>query len=281
GIDIYLNNYTHFKEQTGDTIIIKGCTSNPTVEFTERGDHKASSVKSSFADGNLTLIVAHNGPLDINVKCKGSNSNRMTVPTWEKTYGCDLPPVYKGTRQWEFENADYSSIDKNWNGAGRSDIPGFTALGYVSYGTKNGAKLRDHIRIDEAGKYKMTIRYLAPEDNIDRVNITVNGKVVARNVKFAKTDENNTWAESSVEFDLPEGLNEVVLSSTKVQTAALYLDNFTLTPLSAGAVEGLFDNGYDNIGNGTAYDIFGRRVDVGKLQKGQIYILNGKKYIAK
>lgn len=277
GLDIYLNNYTHFKGLTNDTIIIKGCGSQPTYEVIERGDHDGSNVTSTYVDGYMTLIVAHNGPLDIIVQCKGSNNNRMQVPVWEKTYGCEIPPVYKGTRQWEWENSDYVGIDKNWNGAGRSDIPGFTALGYVSYGTKNGARLRDHIRIDEAGRYKMTIRYLAPEEEVNRVNITVNGKVVARNVKFPKTDESNTWAESSVEFDLPEGVSELVLSSTKVQTANLYLDNFTLTPLDTDAVESLYESNADN----TSYDIFGRRVKVENLSKGQIYIQNGKKYIAK
>ena len=274
GIDIYLNNYTHFKVNTNDTIIIKGCSVQPTFEVIERGDHKASTVTSSYKDGDLTLIVSHLGPLDINVKCNGQNSDRMQVPVWERTYGCEIPPVYKGTRQWEWENADYASIDKAWNGAGRSDIPGFTALGYVSYGTKNGAKLRDHIRVDEAGRYRMTIRYLAPEDNIDRVNITLNGKVVARNVKFAKTGEDNVWAEASVEFDVPEGINEIVLSSTKTQTANLYLDNFTLTPLFENAVETISTV----MDNGAIYNIFGQKVD--ENYHG-IVIKNGKKFIQK
>ncbi len=279
GLDIYLNNYTHFKDQTNDTIIIKGCIAQPTFDVIERGDHKASNITSSYSNGNLTLIVAHNGPLDINVKCQGANNGRMQVPVWEKTYGCEVPPVYKGTRQWEWENADYASIDKAWNGACRSDIPGFTALGYVSYGTKNGAKLRDHIKIDEAGKYKMTIRYLAPEEKVDRVNISVNGKVAARNVKFEKTGDDNAWAESSVEFDLNEGVNEIVLSSTKVQTAALYLDNFTLTPISTDAVESIYD--CNSFGSDICFDIFGRRINKERLSKGQIYIQNGKKHIAK
>ncbi len=280
GIDFYLNNYTHFIGQTSDTIVIKGCSEQPSFRVTERGDHTASNVESSYAEGNLTLIVAHNGPLDINVKCQGRNADRPAVPTWEKTYGCEIPPVYHGTRQWEWENADYISIDKAWNGACRSDIPGFTALGYVSYGNNNGAKLRDHIRIDEAGTYKMSIRYLAPQGKIDRINITVNGKVAARNVKFEKTGEDNAWAQSSVEFDLPEGISEIVLSSTKTQTAPLYLDNFTLTPLAGEGVDGIID-GNSIEGSKACYDIFGRRVDAEKLYKGQIYIKNGKKHIAK
>lgn len=280
GLDIYLNNYTHFKGNTNDTIVIKGCSFQPTFEVIERGDHSASDVTSSYADGNFTLIVAHNGPLDINVKCQGSNTELLEVPEWEKTYGCEIPPVYHGTRQWEWENSDYASIDKAWNGACRSDIPGFTALGYVSYGTNNGAKLRDHVRIDEAGRYQMSIRYLAPKENIERINITVNGKVAARNVKFEKTGEDNAWAVSTVEFDLPEGTNEIVLSSTKTQTAALYLDNFTLTPLFGESVEGIIDSSAAT-GVNVCYDLFGRRINPEKLSKGQLYIKNGKKHIAK
>ncbi len=286
GIDIYLNNYTHFKGLTNDTIIIKGCSEQPTYEVKVRGDYEASkhdlpSVTSSYADGALTLIVAHNGPLDINVKCRGANSGRLQVPEWERTYGCEIPPVYKGTRQYEWENADYSNIDKAWNGAVQTDIPGFTALGYVSYGTKNGAKLRDHIRIDEAGRYKMTIRYLAPENDVDRVNITVNGKVLARNVKFAKTDESNTWAEASVEFDLQEGISELVLSSTKTQTSRLYLDNFTLTSLSGSGVDSFSADDAEKASSAVCVDIYGRRVNPETLSAGQIYILNGKKYVKK
>jgi len=285
GIDLYLNNYTHFSEQTTDVITIKGCSGMPTFEVTERGDHRVSTVESSFADGALTLTVTHNGPLDIKVNCQGSNSNRLPVPSWEKTHGCDQPPVYRGTRQYEWENADYLSIDKNWNGAGRSDIPGFTALGYVSFGTNRNARLRDMVYIDEAGRYRMSVRYLAPSEDINRINIAVNGSVVARNVKFAKTDEDNAWAETTVEFELKEGYNEILLSTTKAQTAALYLDNFTLAPLFGDSVDSISDSMSHN--GFTVYNMQGicvlRNADkdaLGNLPAG-LYIINGKKYLKK
>lgn len=280
GIDFYLNNYTHFGGQTVDTIVIKGCSSQPSYEMTERGDHKASSVASSYADGEFTMIVSHNGPLDINVKCSGVSTDRMNVPVWERTYGCEIPPVYKGTRQCEWENADYASIDKNWNGAGRSDIPGFTALGYVSFGTNRGAKLRDYVHIDDAGKYKFAVRYLAPDGDIDRINITVNGTVAVRNMKFAKTDEDNNWMVSEAEIQLKEGANEIVLSSTKEQNSPFYLDNFTLTPASTNNVEGICAEGIFG-SSSVAYDLYGRRVDMDRLPKGTIYIVGGKKHIRK
>lgn len=279
GLDFYLNNYTHFQGQTMDTIVIKGCNAQPTFDVVERGNHKASNVSWSYADGEMKLIVSHNGPLDINVKCHGSNTDRASVPDWERTQGCEIPPIYKGTRQCEWENADYINIDKNWGGASRSDIPGFTALGYVSLGSSRSAKLRDHVTIDEPGLYRMTIRYLAPSEDIQRINISVNGSVGARNVKFAKTDINNTWAETSVELDLKEGVNEIILSTTKAQSGNFYLDNFTLTPLSSDGVESVIEDNLNRTSADGCYDVLGRKIDINKMYKGQIYIKGGKKYV--
>lgn len=283
GIDLYLNNYTHFNEQTTDVVTIKGCSSVPSFEVAERGNHKASIVESSFANGELTLTVTHNGPLDIKVNCQGANAGRPSVPVWDRTQGCDIPPVYKGTRQCEWENADYISIDKNWNGACRSDIPGFTALGYASLGKDRSAKLRDHVYIDEAGTYKMSIRYLAPSEDIIRINITVNGSVVARNVRFVKTGSDNAWGETEIEVDLKDGKNEIILSTTMAQTASLYLDNFTLTPVSTDSVESI----YRECEGFTVYNLQGiclmRNADKATFDSlpSDIYIVNGKKHLKK
>lgn len=279
GLDLYLNNYTHFNNQTTDVIAIKGCSAEPTFMVTERGDHKASTVTTSYADGVFTLNVTHNGPLDIAVKCKGSNTSRLEVPEWDRTYGAEIPPVYTGVRQYEWENADYSNIDKNWNGATKSDIPGFTALGYASFGNNRGAKMRDTISIDEAGKYKMSIRYLSPDADINRINISVNGDVKARNVKFPKTDSDNTWTTADVELDLKAGKSEIMISSTTSQTTPLYLDNFTLTPLDDTNAIATVISDVPQEKDGKCYDIYGRLIPQNQLIKGHLYIINGKKVI--
>lgn len=281
GIDFYLNNYVPGTNMTTDEISIMGCDGEPSLSYVERGSHKASTIEKSYADGTLTLKVTHNGPLDISVKCTGANSGRHEIPVYDRTHGCDEAPVYRGPRQYELENADYLNIDNAWGGATRSDIPGFTALGYVSYGTKSGAKLRDTISIDEAGLYKLTIRYLAPEADVDRVNVSIGGKVVARNLKFAKTSSDNVWATTvEVPVELAAGRSELIISSTKKQSNNLYLDNLILTPANP---EGIADIEADVMAPYVegCYNMLGQRVDPSRMQKGQLYIVNGKKLIYK
>lgn len=279
GLDIYLNNYRSFTSaQTTDMLTISGCSSEPTVTFKERGQHKASTVKSEYKDGNLTLSVTHNGPLDITVKCKGNGAPRLEIPVHEKTKGFDRAPIYKGPRQYEMENADYISIDKAWNGATRSDIPGFTALGYVSLGSNRTAKLRDTILVDQAGPHKFEIRYLAPNADISRINFTVNETVVARNIKFPKTSEDNAWATVEFEAPLKEGISRIMVSTTTAQTNPLYLDNVVITPLSS-AIDDIVADPAENPAKKGCYNLFGQKVDPARMERGQIYIVNGKKTI--
>lgn len=81
------------------------------------------------------------------------------------------------------------------------------------------------------------------------------------------------------ELELKEGQSEVMLSTTKAQTDPLYLDNFTLTPLNTDAVDQIADGCGSRASD--CHDIFGRKVDIRNLSKGQLYICNGKKYIKK
>ena len=277
GLDLYLNNYRSFTSaQTTDVIAISGCKAQPTYTVKERGSHKASTVTSEYSNGVLTLTVTHNGPLDIAVKCEGNNTNRPTIPVFEKTYGAVIPPVYTGTRQYELENADYMNVDKNGDGISFSNIQGFTALGYVSWGTNRAASLRDTIRIDEAGTYKMAIRYLAPAADMKSINVTLNDKVVSRNTQFPKTDD-QTWATKEIEVELKQGINVVRFSNIAAQTNPLYLDNFTLTPIAPAGIVELKADGVKR--SADYFNLAGQRIQRSSLKKGDIYINNGKKFI--
>ncbi|MCF0202599.1 MAG: hypothetical protein HUK08_04465, partial [Bacteroidaceae bacterium] len=230
--------------------------------------------------GVLTLTVTHNGPLDIAVKCEGNNTDRPAIPTFEKTHGADIPPVYTGTRQYELENADYMNVDKNGDGISFCDIQGFTALGYVSWGTNRAAKLRDTIRIDEAGTYKMAIRYIAPAADVKSINVTVNNKVVSRNTLFPQTSSTEwTVKELDVEVDLKAGVNVVMFSNIATQANPFYLDNFTLTPSGSTGIVELVDDKAQ--GSDDCYNLAGQRLLRSSLKKGDIYISNGKKLIFK
>lgn len=279
GIDFYLNNYTHLKSRTTDEIVIYGCSSEPTWELRERGDHTASAVESSFSGGTLTLIVTHNGPLDISVKCRGNATDRLAVPEWTRTSGTEIPPVYTGVRQYECENADYLNIDRGWNTSGKSDVPGFTALGYVSLGKERSAKIRDVVRIDQPGTYRMDIRYLSPDGEVKNINVSVNGTVKARNISFTQTDSADTWSTTGFEVILEGGESEILISTTRAQQNALYLDSFTLTPVNvAGSVESV-GAACRQEEDGVCHDLFGRKVNSDRLPKGQIYVQNGRKKV--
>ena len=81
-IDIYANNFDHKHADTRrtDTFKISGCTSEPTITYKDRGVNQLKSeVTTSYSNGTYTIKVNHNGPIDISVKCSGSESNRLTA----------------------------------------------------------------------------------------------------------------------------------------------------------------------------------------------------------
>lgn len=277
GIDFYLNNYRSFTdEQSTDIIVISGCASQPTYTVSERGSHAKSTVTAKYANGTYTLTVKHNGALDISVKCNGTNANRKTVPTFAKTEGCDIPNVYEGPRQYEWENADFKNVDSDWSGITKSDISGFTALGYVSWGKNANASQRDTVSIDKAGVHKLAIRYLAPDGDVRTVNLHVNGKLIASGLNFTRTSTDNEWTTVVIDdVALPAGKSEIRLVATAAAPYSLYLDNMVLTwdKVASGIDNVVSDNNID----GHVYTISGQRVNSGTLQRG-IYIRNGKKF---
>jgi fibronectin type 3 domain-containing protein len=73
------------------TIAVSGCSSEPTYTLTDRGDHPASTVTSSFSGGVFTLNITGNGPSDITINCSG-NASRPPVPSdWTMTPPADAP----------------------------------------------------------------------------------------------------------------------------------------------------------------------------------------------
>ncbi|WAJ71901.1 glycoside hydrolase family 98 domain-containing protein [Catenovulum adriaticum] len=61
-------------------IIINGCSSQPDIKVTERGTHDPSNVTTNFQNGEFTITVAHNGPIDLFVSQATGNNSRPTTP---------------------------------------------------------------------------------------------------------------------------------------------------------------------------------------------------------
>lgn len=168
GISLYLNNYrTDVAALKNDTIVITGATARPTLTWQDRADHGASQiVKEEWAegDGTFTLIVAHNGPLDIDIQCAGSETGRKTPVADRVLTVPERPAAYMGPITHECEDFDY----KNTNGYklapyALGTIKGFNSLGYHDFGTASGAAIRDTFCVQKDGTYNVTIRYNAPD----------------------------------------------------------------------------------------------------------------------
>ena len=215
---LYMTNYRNSKtgnnnggtfaeaENANDTVRIYGATEEPVVEWYDRADHRASEVKQIWEDGVLTLVVGHNGPVELSIKCKGKATGRLTEWTPARIEVPERPSVYAGTLQYEAEFFDYKNIGACRTDAYYNGYPGYQGQGFVEMGTNRSASIRDTVRVLRNGTYAISVRYQVPNGSA-RMYLIVNGK---RN-SLTMRATNGVWAETSVEAELEAGENEVEL----------------------------------------------------------------------
>lgn len=212
-VTLYMSNYRLSDdnnlieaENAEDTVRIYGATEEPVVEWYDRADHRASEVKQTWEDGVLTLVVAHNGPVELSVKCKGKAAGRLTEWTPARIEVPERPSVYTGTLQYEAEFFDYKNIGACRTNGYYNGYPGYQGQGFVEMGTDRSASIRDTVRVLRNGTYTIGVRYQVPNGNA-RMYLIVNGK---RN-SLTMRATNGAWEETSVEAELEAGENEVEL----------------------------------------------------------------------
>lgn len=214
-ITFYMMNYNNSgKESDGyaetsnrlDTIIISGITGKePVVTMTDRASHRASAIKTKYADGTLEIEVSHNGPLDLKVVCSGDATDRKTEWTPAVISLPEVPEAYYDTLQYEAECMDTKNIDANRKNGYYHGHAGYQGQGFVEMGTKSGAILRDTIYAPVAGTYKLAIRYQAPTNGAT-YRYGISGTSF-KNLPLKKTAE-NTWTMSNeVVVTLKKGAN--------------------------------------------------------------------------
>ena len=223
-IDFYLQNYrkqdstTDMREldPTTDTIRVTGISGEPTVEWADRASHVASVVNSSFLNGVFTIIVTHNGPLDLTVNCQGTALERKEDYKTARLIAPERPDVYLDTLEYQAEFMDYKSILSNRTNGYHQGRDGYRGQGFVEFGSNSTATLRVTIWAPAEGTYKLKIRYQSPSSNVSmRAKVGGSQKMVA----FRK---NNTWTwTQEYEYNLKEGANVFLL--TFVST---YVSNF-------------------------------------------------------
>lgn len=227
GISLYLNNYrTDVTALKNDTIIITGATEQPAVTWKDRAGHTASNiVRQDWDNGTFTLVIAHNGALDVDIKCAGNETGRKTPVADRVMTVPEQPAVYEGPLTHECEDFDF----KNTNGYklapyALNTVKGFMALGYHDFGTATDAAVRDTFCVRKAGKYDVTIRYNAPAGRpMLRLYIGTNYKQLSLPATAA-----GEWKEYTVTgMSFKEGRNSLRILSYN-NKYSLYLDQVTV-----------------------------------------------------
>ena len=287
-LHLYLNNYEPTRSTLlTDTIAISGVASPASLSYSDRGtSQSASQVKGTWnaADSSYTVVISHNGPLDLTVNCQGLNTDRAAVESQPVALTAPAaPPVYLDTLQTEAEVMDYKNVAAYIsNGVGRG-ISDYVGQGYVNFGKIAGAYLRDTIDVPAAGKYYMLVRYMAPDSKVNNVYAGYGLSKKALSLKQSKT-----WAIAQVTFpSLKAGRQCFSIQSPGGATNNLYIDCIMLVPDSSTVATGLPEvlDKMPSAGDVTTYfDLSGRVVASPK--KGEIYVRrtasnNGKFKISK
>ncbi|MDO5149089.1 MAG: glycoside hydrolase family 98 domain-containing protein [Oscillospiraceae bacterium] len=226
-IDVYMNNYDEDDAKTLKTenITISGAADKPTFTAKDRGvNQTASVITESWNNGSYTLTVKHNGPVDISIKCSGNETGRQTSYRKSTQVAPDFPDFYTGARQYEGENFDMKNVEGNVTNGCNSGITRYQGMGFVKFGTKNNAAVKDTVNTTKAGTFKWTLRYSATSDVIC-VDLYVNGSKV-KTLNLPKGSNYSDWKTVSENITLKSGENKIELKASSALPCSLYLDNF-------------------------------------------------------
>lgn len=227
-LKLYLTNYrTDVTALKNDVIEITGATTKPSMTWKDRASHSASKIVSEkWADGKYTLTIAHNGPVDISIKCAGNETGKKTPAADHVLTVPEKPAVYMGPVTHQCEDFDYKSTQ------GYKLAPyafalnkGFRGLGYHEFGTNSDAAIRDTFNVQKAGNYNVTVRYTSP-DGTARLRLMVNAKT--KFFTLPKTTKGQ-WKEYTVTAQpFKEGKNSLKILSYN-NTSNVLLDEVTVT----------------------------------------------------
>ncbi|UXA70207.1 sugar-binding protein [Xanthomonas prunicola] len=228
-LSIYLTN---FDSETGplktDTIAISGASAPPTYTFADRGEYQASTITATPSSAGLTLNVAHNGPLDITVKCSGPATGRLSAFPTANIQAPAAPATYTGVRQYEAENFDFLSIGSLVANGLYGAVRNYQGMGYVDFGGNPGARLRTTVTVPTTGTYTLSTRYSAPGGSLTTVDLYVNGVRVGTPA-FTQTSSASEWASSPQTATLTAGSNVVEYRASAGAQTKLYLDNLAIS----------------------------------------------------
>lgn len=109
-------------------------------------------------------------------------------------------------------------------------LKNYTALGYLNFGKKVGASVRDQVLVNAEGEYSIQIRYSAPTATVNTVGLYINGEKI-KMLEFEQTaSDGSSWQTIPVgTFPLKQGYNVITLTAEEEATGELYLDNMIVS----------------------------------------------------
>lgn len=222
-IKMYITNYSVNGTKVVDKFVVKGCDVKPTYTFKDRGSHDATTITESWSNGTYKLAITHNGPLDLEVNCKGSATGRETKYTVAQLSVPVSPLPYVGVLQYEAENFDYnggSIIKKGISG----DIRNYTAVGYLKF----GKAVREIVTVPNNGFYIIRIKYNLDNNISSALELYVNNRKYSDMDLAKSSNPKENWNTVDIKTFLNKGKNTIELRTDKTITANLYLDNIEL-----------------------------------------------------
>lgn len=227
-VTFYLTNYDDKGSLKTEVIRIHGCTSKPSLGQQARANGTAT-VAEEWADGTYTVTVKHNGPLDLEIRCNGTATDRETAYTAASVVTPAQPQTYHGTHQIEAEYFDYKNINRSYNNAVNDGIRNYTAMGYIDFGSNGAAAVRDRVNVPDEGNYALRIRYRATSATVNTVDLYVNGTKVGTPQFTQTAADPEVWGTVSIGAALKAGDNTIELRANGTTAACdLYLDHITI-----------------------------------------------------
>lgn len=216
-ICFYLNNYrSDTVKNVEDKIVINGVTAEPKLSWSKRVEATATVTPSwDAAKGVYTLVVSHNGPVDVKIECQGAEKNHRTDYVGNAALPRPVQPEdYYGTLIIEAEDMDNSSVQSMEQTPYYSSykwVRGQSGNGFVVMGKNTAGALRKVFKVKKGGEYRIAVRYCNTHKD-DYVRIRIND-IAAQRVKFHKT-ESNVWRKDTITATLNAGENKFYLLNT-------------------------------------------------------------------
>lgn len=235
-IDFYLNNFRNdTTTQVTETIVVTGAKAEPTYTMVKRQLAKGSATAEWDEEtGTYTLTVNHLGALDLTINCEGNATERNTDEAGATALTADLPvqpAPYHGEIIIEAEDMDYKSIKSCVTSPYNfyPNVRGHSCNGFVDMGTVKSGALRHQLIMNEAGDYRISVRYTCASKS-GNMRAVVNNK--SAQIDIEETEENE-WRKATFDATLKAGRNNLVL--TNIGGVSAFIDQIIYTPADVEA----------------------------------------------